>query len=247
MTEPKPTAAPLAEATGYSDDFSFDEAFRDALDALPPPPVTYPDQLLRTQVVAVGSEIGGIVGLHRMYVRLRRLPDPLALSHPEATAPGGEPPFPSAPGGPLPGLIVPGDRPFPLPWPELPPGLPVAKRVYAVDTVQVNVAESKPPRYVISASGRANTSGWSLARLRRLRDPKVDRDGVYTFELVAHPPTGMVLQVVSPISTILPLVWQPEDGGTVRKIRVVAESNEQVADVEAETATKLKVAVAEGG
>lgn len=62
------SSAKLHTATGYSNSFSFTEAFQDAIDNLPPDQNEYPDKLVNVVVVRTGAEFGGIVGLNRMYV-----------------------------------------------------------------------------------------------------------------------------------------------------------------------------------
>lgn len=66
-----PGAPEPREATGYSDAFSFDEAFRDALANLPPSQRQYPDQLVTVTVSNVGALFGGIAGFNKMFVRVR--------------------------------------------------------------------------------------------------------------------------------------------------------------------------------
>lgn len=63
------------EATGFSDNLSFDEAFANAVANLPPidPPV--PDALSRVQVVEIGGLFGGIAGFRDMFVRICRTHD----------------------------------------------------------------------------------------------------------------------------------------------------------------------------
>jgi len=63
------------EATGYSNDLSFDEAFADALKKLPPPAVKFPDMLETVEVVHIGGSFGGIAGFRRLEVRVRAYPD----------------------------------------------------------------------------------------------------------------------------------------------------------------------------
>ena len=58
----------LHTATGYSNSFSFTEAFQDAIANLPPDNNSYPDKLINVSVVQTGAEFGGIAGLNRMYV-----------------------------------------------------------------------------------------------------------------------------------------------------------------------------------
>jgi hypothetical protein len=58
----------LHTATGYSESFSFREAFQNAIGNLPPDTNSYPDKLTNVRAVAVGANFGGIAGLNRMYV-----------------------------------------------------------------------------------------------------------------------------------------------------------------------------------
>jgi hypothetical protein len=55
-------------ATGYSNTFSFTEAFQDAVDNLPPDENPYPDKLTTVRVTGVGAQFGGLAGYNRMYV-----------------------------------------------------------------------------------------------------------------------------------------------------------------------------------
>jgi hypothetical protein len=57
-------------ATGYSDAFSFDEAFKDALSNLPPDPHPLPDKLTTVRVTGSGAQLGGLIGFHRLYVSI---------------------------------------------------------------------------------------------------------------------------------------------------------------------------------
>lgn len=73
-----------ATATGYSESFSFDEAFKNALDALPADTTpVYPDKMVIVKVVEIGARFGGIMGVAHMYVRVRREADPACLSDTE--------------------------------------------------------------------------------------------------------------------------------------------------------------------
>ena len=62
------------EAVGMSPRLSFDEAFADALAALPPAPAPHPDAMSRVQVVDIAGLFGGIAGFHHLAVRVRRDP-----------------------------------------------------------------------------------------------------------------------------------------------------------------------------
>ena len=55
-------------AIGYSADFSFEDAFQDAISKLPP---LYPDELQNFVVTETGAVIGGLLGLRTMFVKVR--------------------------------------------------------------------------------------------------------------------------------------------------------------------------------
>jgi hypothetical protein len=69
----KPAIAKPREATGYSDTFSFEKAFGDAVRNLPPPEETFPDQLTTVTVTSIGALFGGIVGFNKMFVKVRAI------------------------------------------------------------------------------------------------------------------------------------------------------------------------------
>ncbi|HEY0429618.1 MAG TPA: hypothetical protein VGC76_17690 [Pyrinomonadaceae bacterium] len=56
------------EAAGYSESFSFDEAFQNAVANLPPDDNDFPDKLTTVTVLSTGAEYGGIAGIRRMKV-----------------------------------------------------------------------------------------------------------------------------------------------------------------------------------
>ena len=63
------------EATGFSKNLSFDEAFANALHSLPPIRDPHPDLLETISVVDSGALFGGIAGLREFWVRVRRTHD----------------------------------------------------------------------------------------------------------------------------------------------------------------------------
>ena len=64
------------EATGFSGNLSFDEAFAHALANLPPLDLTgTADVLVRVQVVEIGGLFGGIAGFNDLFVRVCRTHD----------------------------------------------------------------------------------------------------------------------------------------------------------------------------
>ena len=62
-----------AEAVGYSQAFSFEEALRNAIESLPAVPTPHPDSVDRIKVVETGVERGGLAGFNRIFVRVRRV------------------------------------------------------------------------------------------------------------------------------------------------------------------------------
>jgi hypothetical protein len=60
------------QATGFSRNFSFDEAFADALTRLPELNGTTADQLATIHVEETGALIGGFAGFHQLFVRVTR-------------------------------------------------------------------------------------------------------------------------------------------------------------------------------
>jgi hypothetical protein len=55
-------------ATGYSNTFSFTEAFQDAVNNLPPDENPFPDKLTTVRVTGIGAQFGGFAGFNRMFV-----------------------------------------------------------------------------------------------------------------------------------------------------------------------------------
>lgn len=60
------------EATGFSRNLSFDEAFANALANLPPFEPPFPDALAQVDVVEIGGLFGGIAGFRHLFVRVCR-------------------------------------------------------------------------------------------------------------------------------------------------------------------------------
>jgi hypothetical protein len=71
----RPCPAGAEEATGFSKNLSFDEAFANALANLPPIESPVADLLARVQVVEIGGLFGGIAGFNDLFVRVCRTHD----------------------------------------------------------------------------------------------------------------------------------------------------------------------------
>ena len=79
----------------------------------------------------------------------------------------------------------------------------------------------------VNASGSVTTSGWGLPELRQKR---VTAEGIVEFEFLAKKPTGITLQVISPIqaSTGVPL---PANAKGVRAISATNSATVLLGDV----------------
>jgi hypothetical protein len=62
-----------AEATGFSQSFSFEEALRNAIESLPALPGIPTDPMERIKVMETGVERGGIASFNRIFVRVRHI------------------------------------------------------------------------------------------------------------------------------------------------------------------------------
>ncbi len=69
-------------------------------------------------------------------------------------------------------------------------------RIFQVDSVEIQVAESDPPQAVITVHGTATTPGWTNVRLDPL-EKTLSADGIFDLELVGEPPDGIVPQVLT--------------------------------------------------
>ena len=70
-------------------------------------------------------------------------------------------------------------------------------KIYEVDSVQVTVT-SVNGHIRVDSNGKVNTSGWSDSAL--VDTPRPPSDGRHHLDFVAEPPTGIVLQVITPIA-----------------------------------------------
>ena len=73
-------------------------------------------------------------------------------------------------------------------------------RVPTVETVHYALAKSQPPDLLVHAQGLVPTSGWQNAVLSAWVYVTPPADGIQDFDMLAEPPQGIVLQVISKIS-----------------------------------------------
>jgi len=98
--------------------------------------------------------------------------------------------------------------------------------IYSVDSVTITYIKKNPPEYRIDATGKTATSGWSNPDLSAVVYVQPPPDGIYDFDFVAEPPSGMAAQVLTPIKAQKILGKMPKG---FRGVRVSAKSNKKEA------------------
>ena len=100
--------------------------------------------------------------------------------------------------------------------PVPPPQKPVM-RVRAVSAMVI-----KPHVVQVCARGTVPTGGWTNAQLRPVIYVQAPPNGIYDFDFVATPPTGIVPQVITPIKAVR--IWTPYPAG-LHGVRVKSAGN----------------------
>lgn len=95
-------------------------------------------------------------------------------------------------------------------------------KVSTVEIVRAVFLKSSPPTFHVSASGKVPTAGWSDGQLVPRIYTTPPPDGMWDFDFVAKAPTGIVPEVISPISASFSLFDPPK---WVRGARVHASQN----------------------
>ncbi|MEM1406213.1 MAG: hypothetical protein AAGG59_05520, partial [Bacteroidota bacterium] len=95
----------------------------------------------------------------------------------------------------------------------------MSQKVFEVKEVNISILESLPPQLLIEASGIASSSGWSKPTLVPTGSQK---DGIYEFDFMADPPTGISLTVLTPIEGSHVIQDIPTD---LKGVKVVAKQN----------------------
>lgn len=80
-------------------------------------------------------------------------------------------------------------------------------RVLSVSDVQIHIEKSNPPQVAVMATGQVGTPGWTGAELKPM-ETELSADGILDLEFIGEPPTGIVIQVVTPISANI--VWKKD-------------------------------------
>jgi hypothetical protein len=95
--------------------------------------------------------------------------------------------------------------------------------VFSVQSISIQTLLSQPPHVIISFTGQATSTGWSLAELSsRFNNQHAAKDGIYEFDFVAEPPKEISLPVLTPIAASFELFPKPND---FKGVRIYAQSN----------------------
>lgn len=97
-------------------------------------------------------------------------------------------------------------------------------RFFSVDSISLQLLKSEPPQLAIAVTGLATTTGWTSPELRTIED-EVSPDGILDLEFAGVPPSGIVLQVLTPMAA--QLVWE-KDVNKVAGVKIHARVNEAV-------------------
>lgn len=99
----------------------------------------------------------------------------------------------------------------------------MTSKILKVTDVNLSIEKINPPNLVINASGLVSSGGWTNGRLIPFVYIVPPADGIYEFDFVAETPTGMVIQMITPIVSE-PFVWEdyPQD---LKGVRIYASTN----------------------
>jgi hypothetical protein len=102
------------------------------------------------------------------------------------------------------------------------------KKVDRVEKVTLKIMKSNPPILHIEANGEVVSSGWTDPELVPLVYVQPPPDGIYEFEFVAKPPTGISQPVITPIDADYSWHDFPSD---LLGVRVIAQTNSKEASL----------------
>lgn len=72
--------------------------------------------------------------------------------------------------------------------------------IYKAIAVDLALLKSMPPHLAITVYGQVSSGGWTAGTLSPVEYVMPPADGIQDFDFIATPPTGVVIQVVLPIT-----------------------------------------------
>lgn len=113
--------------------------------------------------------------------------------------------------------------------PKKKPNSSKMEKIARIDSVSVTYIKKNPPQLKIEAKGQAASMGWTNPTLSPRVYIQPPPNGIYVYDFVATPPTGIVPQVLTPISAELVLTEIPKG---MKGVRVYSKSNSKEAKLE---------------
>lgn len=100
------------------------------------------------------------------------------------------------------------------------------QKVYEIDNVSITVLESNPPQLSISIEGQTSKPGFTNFHLEHYVYITPPEDGIYDADMVATPPSGPVIQVISPFEH--QEVWENYPEEHLNGMRIHGTTNDVV-------------------
>jgi hypothetical protein len=92
------------------------------------------------------------------------------------------------------------------------------KRVPIINDVKYELQTSEPPNLVVTAEGTVPTGGWTEVQLIRRVYEKEPAGGIWEYDLLAKPPEGPAIQVLSKVKASD--TWEKVDAKKLKGLRV---------------------------
>jgi hypothetical protein len=99
-------------------------------------------------------------------------------------------------------------------------------KVYEVNSARLTVLRTHPPSLSITVEGNTSILGYSNFHLEHWIYITPPADGIYDADIVATPPTGSVLQVISPFQH--QDVWENYPAENLKGMRIHSATNNVV-------------------
>jgi hypothetical protein len=97
------------------------------------------------------------------------------------------------------------------------------QKVYEVDSARLTVLRTHPPSLSITVEGKTSTPGYTDFHLEHWVYITPPEDGIYDADMVATPPSGIVIQVITPFEHHE--VWENYPSEHLKGMRIHAETN----------------------
>ena len=102
-------------------------------------------------------------------------------------------------------------------------------KIMEVTKVSLEILKKNPPILQINSSGKVNTGGWTNGQLSAFVYVTPPQDGIYEFDFVADPPSGVSPSVISDIYAT-PFEWQ-DFPNELKGVKVYSSSNSITEDL----------------